>query len=107
MLIIPGIVAYNPAHADVPGTVVCVPALPRISSRWTPEPVIRRDTEAGAFEHVNPRDFSNDALYLQQALLYVPRPSTFSWASVLMWGGGVVGTWALVAWFIFTFGSAT
>lgn len=107
MLIAPGIVAYNPAHADMPGRVVCVPALPLISSRWTPESVIRRDTESGTFEHVNPRDFSNDALYLQQSLLCSPRPSTFSWAAALAWGGGVLGVWGLVAWFIVTFGSPT
>lgn len=86
MLIAPGIVAYNPAHADMPGNVVCTPVLPRISSRWTPEQVLRRDTAAGTFEHVNPRDFSNDALYLQQALLYheSARPRRVSWFGLLL-----------------------
>jgi hypothetical protein len=75
MLIAPGIVVYNPARADMPGNVACVPDLPAISSRWTPKQVLRRDTAAGTFEHVNPREFSNDALYLQQALIYDARPA--------------------------------
>ncbi len=102
-----GIVLYHPDNAtDERGTVICVPELPLIGSRWAPKPVLRRDTETGTFEHVNPRDFSNDALYLQQALLYAPRPSTFSWAAILVWGGGVLGVWALVAWFIVTYGGS-
>lgn len=52
-----------------PGTV-CVPNRPVISARWTPREVLRRDTLAGTFEHVNPLDFSRDAMWLQQALIY-------------------------------------
>ena len=99
MLIAPGIVAYNPAHADMPGNVVCVPALPRISSRWTPEQVLRRDTKTGIFEHVNPRDFSNDALYLQQALIYdarPARPSRVSWPGLMFLA--MAAGFAVVAW---------
>ena len=86
MLIVPGIVAYNPAHADIPGNVVCVPSPPLISSRWTPRQVLRRDTDTGIFEHVNPRGFSNDALYLQQALLYheSAMPRRVSWFGLML-----------------------
>lgn len=101
MLIRPGIVAYHPAHSDMPGNVVCVPTPPLISSRWTPEQVLRRDTGTGTFEHVNPRDFSNDALYLQQALIYADAPPRVlrSWftAICILVGLGVAGRllWAV------------
>jgi hypothetical protein len=77
------VVMYHPDNADNPddGTVVCRPEPPRISARWTPEQTLRRDTAAGTFEHVNARDYSNDALYVQQALLYTPQEKRlFSWS---------------------------
>lgn len=100
MLIAPGIVAYNPAHADMPGNVVCVPTPPAISNRWSLEQVLRRDTATGTFEHVNPRDFSNDALYLQQALIYDARPAQprrVSWAGAFLLGC-CVAVATLIAW---------
>lgn len=44
-------------------------ALPAIGSRWTPGPVEYRDSAAGRFEQVNPRDLSLDADVIQRALL--------------------------------------
>lgn len=83
-----GIVMYHPDNAQDTddSAVVCRPELPLISSRWAPGSVLRRDTAAGTFEHVNPRDFSNDALYLQQALLYheSARPRRVSWFGLLL-----------------------
>lgn len=96
------IVMYHPDHEHNPddSRVVCRQELPRISARWTPEQVLRRDTDAGTFEHINPRDYGNHALYLQQALLYEPRPFSFSfsfsWAVALTWGGAAA-FWVLVA----------
>jgi len=79
---------HRPAATDhiLRPQTVCAPALPLISSRWTPEQVLRRDTETGTFEHINPRDFSNDALYLQQSLLYrePARPRRVSWFGLLL-----------------------
>lgn len=68
-----------------PGTV-CVPNRPVISARWTPREVLRRDTLAGTFEHVNPLDFSRDAMWLQQALLYHERarPRRVSWFGLML-----------------------
>lgn len=83
-----GIVMYHPDNASNTddGIVVCTPELPAISSRWTPKQVLRRDTAVGTFEHVNPRDFGNDALYLQQALLYHERarPRRVSWFGLML-----------------------
>ena len=67
-----------------------------ISSRWTPGQIERRDTAAGTFECVNPRDYSNDALWLQQALFYKPAPKRFCPYSLTVWVFGVFGLWALI-----------
>lgn len=83
-----GIVMYHPDNAQDTddSAVVCRPELPLISSRWAPGSVLRRDTAAGTFEHINPRDFGNDALYLQQALIYddVCQPRRLSWHGVFL-----------------------
>jgi hypothetical protein len=51
-----------------------------IGSRWKPGAVIRRDTDTGTFEYVNQVDLSDDALWIQQALLMKPPPrGQFSW----------------------------
>jgi hypothetical protein len=80
--------------------VELAPAIPAISSRWTPGQIERRDTLAGTYECVNPRDYSNDALWLQQALFYKPAPKQFQAASAAAWGLGaslgVFVLWALV-----------
>ena len=96
---------YRPAATDhiLRPQTVCTPTLPRISSRWTPEQVLRRDTESGTFEHVNVRNFSDTALRLQQALLCSPRPSTCSWTSTLTWGCVVAGCLFAGYWFIFIY----
>jgi hypothetical protein len=87
-------------HRNKDGSVFLDPRLPAISSRWAPSSVLRRDTLAGTYECVNPRDYSNDALWLQQALFYRPAPKQFQAASVAAWGLGaslgVVVLWALV-----------
>jgi hypothetical protein len=46
---------------------------------------MRRDTGTGFFEHVNANDFSDDALFLQQALLYEPPARRrFTWLGGLL-----------------------
>lgn len=42
---------------------------PHIGARWTPGPIERRDSAAGSFEQINPREQSLDADVIQRALL--------------------------------------
>ena len=79
---------HRPATADhiLRPKIVCTPEPPCVGSRWAPGSILRRDTAAGTFEHINPRDFGNDALYLQQALIYddVCQPRRLSWHGVFL-----------------------
>lgn len=104
MLYSRGIVMYRPDYATDTdgGTIVCRPEPPAISKRWTPASVLRRDTAAGTFEHVNPRDFSNDALCLQQALIYdgVSARRRVSWPGVALLAAVVAYSAPLVWWML-------
>lgn len=87
------------------GVYVVVVMSPNIGSRWRPGQVERRDTAAGTFECVNPVDLSNDALWVQQAVLLPPAqpPRRFSpsGASLIVYIAAVL---AVLCW-LFLYGS--
>jgi hypothetical protein len=60
------------------GAVVIHP----IATRWTPERIVRRDTERGYFECVNPLPEA-DEIAIQGALLSKRAPRRVSW--VVWW----------------------
>ena len=63
----------------------------RIGSRWTPDPVKRRDTSTGTYEEVNQKMTSLDMARLQQAFLKEDEYVKTKWADLLVWALIVVG----------------
>lgn len=49
-----------------------------IGTRWTPHTIVRRDTERGFFESINP-SFEREDLQVQHALLAKPAPRRVPW----------------------------
>ena len=76
--------------------------LPCIGSRWTPGPGEYRESAAGRFEQVNPRDLSLDADVIQRALLCkVPPPSDgliTSWTKTAAVLAVIAAIGVLLAW---------
>jgi hypothetical protein len=63
----------------------------KISSRWTPDPVKRRDTLTGTYEELNQRMTSADMARLQQAFLVEDEVVKTKWADLFVWALIAVG----------------